>query len=169
MLFKNSKFSKIKFVRLASHFDEFVQATKICKILKNKGYIVGINLMQISERSEKDILSAAKKAQEAKPDILYFADSLGSMNEQKIKKVINSLKKFWKGELGIHAHNNLGKALANSLFALEHGVSWVDLFVTGMGRGPGNVQTEFLLLEMEKYSKTKFDVLPVIKIIRKIL
>jgi len=167
LLFKNSKFSKIKFVRLASHFDEFVQATKICKILKNKGYIVGINLMQISERSEKDILSAAKKAQEAKPDILYFADSLGSMNEQKIKKVINSLKKFWKGELGIHAHNNLGKALANSLFALEHGVSWVDSTVTGMGRGPGNVQTEFLLLEMEKYSKTKFDVLPVIKIIEK--
>ena len=58
-------------------------------------------------------------------------------------------------------------AAPNSLFALEHGVSWVDSTVTGMGRGPGNVQTEFLLLEMEKYSKTKFDVLPVIKIIEK--
>ena len=41
--------------------------------------------MQISM---KNILSAAKKIK-AKPDILYLADSLGSMNEQKIKKVIN--------------------------------------------------------------------------------
>ncbi len=167
LLFKNSKFSKIKFVRLASHFDEFNQAIKICKILKKKGYLVGINLMQISERSEGDIKLIANKAQEANPDILYFADSLGGMDEQKIKKVISSLRKFWKGELGIHTHDNLGKALTNSLFALEQGVTWVDTTVTGMGRGPGNAKTEFLLLEIEKYSKCKFDVLPVIKIIKK--
>ena len=167
ILFKNKKYSKLKFVRLACHFSEFEQATKICKILKKKGYMVGINLMQISEQSEKNLIFAAKKAEKVKPDILYFADSLGSMDSNKIKKVISTLKRFWKGQIGIHAHDNLGKALSNSLTAIENGATWIDSTVTGMGRGPGNVQTEFLLLEIEKYSSGKFNILPIIKIVEK--
>ena len=74
------------------------------------------------------------------------------MDSNKIKKVISTLKRFWKGQIGIHAHDNLSKALSNSLTAIENGATWIDSTVTGMGRGPGNVQTEFLLLEIEKYS-----------------
>ena len=39
--------------------------------------------MQISEHSDKNIIDVGKKASKTKPDILYFADSLGSMNEKK--------------------------------------------------------------------------------------
>ena len=35
LMFKNAKESKISFVRLASHFEEFPQAAKVCKILQN--------------------------------------------------------------------------------------------------------------------------------------
>ena len=38
--------------------DEF---SKICKLLKQKGYSVCINIMQISEYSEKEIALFAKK------------------------------------------------------------------------------------------------------------
>ena len=59
ILFKNRKKTKLKFVRLACHFNEFDKTTEICKLLK-KGYIVGINLMQISEQSQKNIIYVAK-------------------------------------------------------------------------------------------------------------
>ena len=36
LLFKNKKFSKLKFVRLASHINEVDNAFKICKILKKR-------------------------------------------------------------------------------------------------------------------------------------
>ncbi len=36
LLFKNSKLSKVKFVRLASHLNEIDNAFKICKLLKKK-------------------------------------------------------------------------------------------------------------------------------------
>ena len=36
-----------------------------------------------------------------------------------------------------------------------------------MGRGPGNSETEYMLLEMSKYSKKKYNLLPVTKIISK--
>ena len=78
-----------------------------------------------------------------------------------------NLRSHWKGELGIHTHNNLGKAISNSISAIENGVTWVDSTVTGMGRGPGNSETEYLLIEMAKFSNKKYNLLPITKIIKK--
>jgi len=167
LLFKNKKNSKIKFVRLAAHFEEFVAASKICKILQAKGYLVGINLMQISEQSKENIIFAAKKAQETKPDILYFADSLGSMKASDITNIIKLFKKYWKGSLGIHTHDNLEEALSNSLTAINNGVNWVDSTVTGMGRGPGNTKTEYLILEIQNYMRIKVNIIHLVKLINK--
>tara|TARA_B100000886_G_scaffold90816_1_gene59934 strand:+ start:21458 stop:23059 length:1602 start_codon:yes stop_codon:yes gene_type:complete len=167
LLFKNKKFSKLKFVRLASHINEIDNAFKICKILKKKGYKVAVNIMQISEHSDKNIIDVGKKASKTKPDILYFADSLGSMNEKKILDVIKNLRSYWSGDLGIHTHDNLGKALSNSVFSMKNNVTWIDSTVTGMGRGPGNAKTESLILEVNNYQKINFDLLPILKIIDK--
>ena len=166
-MFKNIKKTKINFVRLATHFSEIQDAIKICKIIKSKGYFVAINLMQITEQSEKNIIQASKQISLAKPDVLYFADSLGAMEPDNVKNVIKSLRTYWKGELGIHTHNNLGKAISNSISAIENGVTWIDSTVTGMGRGPGNSETEYLLIEMSKFSNKKFNLLPITKIIKK--
>ena len=166
LLFKNVKFSKVKFVRLASHLGEVDSAFKISRILKNKGYRVAVNLMQISEQSEKDIIEVGRKASKSNPDMLYFADSLGSMNEKRILDVIKSLRTYWSGDLGIHTHDNLGKALSNSIFSMKNNVTWIDSTVTGMGRGPGNAKTESLLLEVNSMQKSDFDLLPILKIIK---
>ncbi len=167
ILFKEKKKTKVHFVRLATHFNEIDYAVKICKILKDKGYTVGINLMQITEQTKENIIKASKKINHAKPDILYFADSLGAMLPKDISKYISYLKVHWVGELGIHTHNNLGNAINNSIKAMELGVQWIDSTVTGMGRGPGNSETEYLLIEMKNFSKQKYDILPITKIINK--
>ncbi len=73
----------------------------------------------------------------------------------KQKKIVLNFKKFWKKDIGIHAHDNMYKAMENSLVALEHGANWIDSTVLGMGRGPGNVKTESLVLELEKKYKKK--------------
>ena len=166
-IFKEKNKSKIKFVRLATHFSEIDEVVKICKILKIKKYMVVINLMQITEQNEKNIIEASRKINQAKPDILYFADSLGAMNTEDVFKYVNLLRSNWKGELGIHTHNNLGKAVSNTLSAVENGVTWIDSTVTGMGRGPGNSETEYVLIEMIKLSSTRYNLLPITKIIKK--
>jgi len=167
LLFKKKKDSKIKFIRLASHFHEINKAFEICKILKAKGYIVGINLMQISEQTEKEIKMVAKFANKFKPHMLYFADSLGGMDEKKIFDVIRNLRTYWKGELGIHTHDNLGQALSNSIFAIKNNINWIDSTVAGMGRGPGNAKTELMLLEIEKFQKTNVNIIPILNLIKK--
>ena len=167
IMFKNSKKSKIKLVRLACHFEEFDKTVKVCKILQGMGYKVAINLMQISEQTKEKILLTAKTAQKVHPDILYFADSLGGMETSQISNLINIFRTHWKGPLGIHAHNNLGRAVANSLTAINLGATWLDCTVTGMGRGPGNAQTEYILIEMQKNQAKKKDILPLLKLIKK--
>ena len=152
-LFKKAEKSKIKFIRLATHFNEISQTVKICKILKNKKFKVIINLMQITEQKPDDITAAVKLIKTAKPSVLYFADSLGAMNTEDVSKCIKSIRTHWSGEIGIHTHNNLGKAVSNSISAIQNGATWIDSTVTGMGRGPGNSETEYILIEMSNFSK----------------
>ena len=124
--------------------------------------------MQISEISKKNIIYVANKCNKIKPDILYFADSLGKLRISNVKEIVKIFKEIWKGPLGIHAHDNLEMALSNTIGALTCGVNWLDSTMLGMGRGPGNAKTEFLVLELNSYFKKDiFNVLPIIDLVNK--
>ncbi len=138
--------SKIKFVRIACHFNEIFRISKIISWLKKRNLFVAVNLMQISEINKKQIEKVSKFISKRNVDILYIADSLGCMRPRDINYVFKEIKKFWKGDLGIHAHDNLNYALKNSILANKiHGVNWLDSTVLGMGRGPGNLKTEDII------------------------
>ena len=163
--FKKKKLSKISIIRIAAHYSEIKKLGKKISELKKLGYKVFLNLMQISERKDEEIQNAGEFAQENKLDVLYFADSMGSLESSEIKKIINLLKNKWKGDLGIHTHDNMSRAVINSRIAFENGVKFLDCTVDGMGRGPGNAKTEYLILEYKKYLKQKSDLLPLLDFI----
>ena len=140
--------SPIDLVRVACHVNEFAASLPAANWLKSQGYRVGFNLMQVADRNEEEIKSLAELASSYPLDVLYFADSTGSLKPDQTAKIIHWLRDYWKGSLGIHTHDNLGLALSNTLRALDEGVTWVDSTVTGMGRGPGNARTEELAIEI---------------------
>ncbi|WP_269520973.1 pyruvate carboxyltransferase [Alteromonas sp. BMJM2] len=160
-LFVNATESKIGLVRVAAHFHEVEQSGPVIKALKAKGYTVGYNLMQAGGKPSSVISEKAALATDWEClDVLYFADSLGNMGAEEVKRITAALKQGWSGALGIHTHNNMGKALDNALIANSEGVEWLDVTVTGMGRGAGNAQTECLLASVSK-SSTKYRPTPV--------
>ncbi len=150
LLFKNKKKSKVRLVRIACHLKEVKKILDPIKWLKSQGFTVGLNLMQIADKSEKDIHEISSLVSSSKADVFYFADSMGSLNEAKTLNIVNLIRKKFKGQLGIHAHDNMGRALTNTLAAYDAHVTWLDSTVLGMGRGPGNTKTESLILEMSK-------------------
>lgn len=160
-LFLNKKDSLISLVRIAAHFNEVDKCEVIAKYLKKLGYIIGFNLMQSAGKSDDILKEKAKQISEwSCVDVLYFADSLGNMDSNEVIRIINNLKEYWKGELGFHAHNNMALALTNTMVAHENGVEWLDVTVSGMGRGAGNAQTENILSLLSKRD-TKYSANPV--------
>lgn len=140
--------SPVDLVRIACHIHEFEASLPAVEWLKDKGYKVGLNLMQVADRDKDEILALAREAKNYPLDVLYFADSMGSMNAEDAARIIKWFRSEWEGEMGIHTHDNLGLALSNTLLAMGEGVTWVDSTVTGMGRGPGNARTEELAIEI---------------------
>jgi 4-hydroxy 2-oxovalerate aldolase len=156
-LFKPASQSPIALVRVAAHFADLARIGSIVTRLRELGYRVCVNLMQASNETLASISRAAERASEwGSVDVLYLADSLGSMAPEGMAAAVKALAAAWDGPIGVHAHNNKGQALANSLAALDAGASWVDGTLLGMGRGAGNVHTEHLLIELERREPGKY-------------
>lgn len=166
-IFSSKKDSSLTFVRIATYFQDINKALHACKWLHENGYLVMINLMQISDFSKEEIYDVTKKVKEYPLDVLYFADSMGSLNCEKTSEIIYNIQKYWDGPIGFHAHDNMGRALINSIKSFEEGVVWNDCTVLGMGRGAGNTQTEYLILELEGLLKNNSNINPLITLINK--
>ena len=148
-----NKESKISFVRIACHSFEVEKILPVISFL-NKDYDVMVNIMQISELNES-VLKKISNLLQRKIKCLYIADSLGSLSPKEVKKKYKILKKYWHGELGIHAHDNMKNALNNTLTAVKSGFSWADGTILGMGRGAGNVKIEDLIKKLKKKKPNK--------------
>ncbi len=158
--------SVVDIVRIACHVHEFSAALEATTWLKSRGYTVGFNLMQVADRSQQEIEQLAYQAAQYPLDVLYFADSMGSMDPEQTGLIVTWLRKHWTGPLGIHTHDNMGLALQNTLHAIKEGVSWLDSTVTGMGRGPGNSRTEELVIEVSELENRPINIVPLLAIIR---
>ena len=159
--------SKISFIRFACHFHEVEKILPYINKIKNNKILLILNLMQIAQRSLNDIERISKKISKSEIDVLYFADSMGSLGPSRMELIINAIKKFWKKDIGFHAHDNMGNAMVNAEKSIEFGVKWVDSTILGMGRGPGNVKTEYALIQFNKYLKNKLNLSPILNLINK--
>ena len=159
--------SPVELVRIACHVHEFAAALPAVTWLKERGFKVGFNLMQVADRTEEEVKALAREAKAYPLDALYFADSMGSMNPDQAALIIQWMRSEWEGPMGIHTHDNLGLALSNTLRAIEEGVTWVDATVTGMGRGPGNARTEELAIEITQLRNKPVSMVPLMALLRK--
>ncbi|MDO6418774.1 aldolase, partial [Amphritea sp. 2_MG-2023] len=162
----DAEYSPVSVVRIACHVHEFVKALPASDWLKARGYIVGFNLMQVADRSQEEIEALSLEASRYPLDVLYFADSMGSMDPVQTSLILSWLRKHWQGAMGIHTHDNMGLALPNTLQAAKEGVTWLDATVTGMGRGPGNARTEELVIEVADLRSQSIDMVPLMGVIK---
>lgn len=157
-MFKESAQSPVELVRIASHFTEVEECQPAVQRLKELGYTVGFNLMQVGGRNRESLIEIAGiVADWNSVDVFYFADSLGNMDAQSVKFTIDAFREKWDGPLGIHTHDNMGNALSNTKAARDAGANWLDATICGMGRGPGNTRMEYLLLDLERSGLKKYN------------
>ncbi|MEU9579586.1 hydroxymethylglutaryl-CoA lyase [Streptomyces chilikensis] len=86
-------------------------------------------------------------------DELSLGDTIGVATAGHVAAVLTALKEAGvaTGAIGVHFHDTYGQALANTLVALQHGVTTVDASAGGLGGCPyaksatGNLATEDLV------------------------
>jgi len=137
--------SPFTYCRLAITPQQIKEALIMIDLLDELGYKVIVNVMRVSLLEDSDIRKFCKKLSIDKVRALYFADSFGSLLPTRVKEISDIFKETGK-DIGIHTHDNLGLAFANSIEAHNNGVEFIDGTLTGMGRGVGNVRTEQLLM-----------------------
>lgn len=141
--------SPFSICRLAIKFEEIIPAKNIARHIISKGYRLIINLMGVSLLKDCQIIDFITSMKDFS-SVLYFADSYGNLQPNAVKHICQLFKQITSIDCGIHCHDNLGLAFANSLQAIESGFNYVDGTVCGMGRGVGNTKTEQLLIYSQK-------------------
>jgi len=83
-------------------------------------------------------LEVCRAAQDAGADAIVLCDTNGGTLPHVVLRVVNEVALVLDVPLGIHAHNDTGCAVANSLLAVEAGCVQVQGTINGYGERAGN-------------------------------
>ncbi|MFB5283158.1 MULTISPECIES: aldolase catalytic domain-containing protein [Peribacillus] len=157
--------SVLDMIRVACYIREVDKGLELVEMFHDLGYETSLNIMALSSVPEHQLIEAFKMVQESSVDVVYIVDSFGSLDPTDIE---HQVKKFQamipNKQLGIHTHNNMQLAFANTLTAMQNGVTFLDSSVYGMGRAAGNCHTELLVSYIKK---TSYELKPVLGVIEK--
>ena len=83
-------------------------------------------------------LKTIEVAAEAGADCVVLCDTNGGCLPNEIGDLVDQVRQVTSVSLGIHTHNDTDMAIANSLIAIEHGVTHVQGTINGYGERCGN-------------------------------
>ena len=154
--YPTNKQKKIAMIRVCSRKNDVIEALEFCKKLKIHTKLkVSFNLFNTSNYSRAELLKFSRLIAKYKLDYVYFADTHGCIDFSKIGKIFEpSLKLFKKKKIkfGMHLHDHSGKGYFNYRNLKNLDFTMADASVRGMGKGFGNLRTEFII-DKKYYSK----------------
>ncbi len=140
--------SLIDLVRVACYAHQLPLALEMVRDAKDKGYETTLNLMSVSVLQEEDLDRAFPQLVVSGAEAVYVVDSFGALYTVETRRLVEQYLAAVSGagiHVGIHAHNNLQLAFANTIEAFAAGATWLDATMAGLGRGAGNCPMELLL------------------------
>ena len=161
--------SVVDMIRIATYIHQIPAAIELIEDAHAKGYETTVNIMAISKSFDDELDEVLAQLAKTNVDVIYIADSFGSFYPEQIKKLTDKYLKVAQKvgkKIGIHAHNNLQLAYANTLEAMIYGTSFLDVTISGLGRGAGNCPLELLIGFLKN---PKYKLMPVLKFIEEFI
>lgn len=143
--------------RIASHCSEADTTLRYIEyVRKENKTAVGV-LMMSHMLAPGELVKQALLMQSAGAQAIMIMDSAGALRMNDVSQRIAELVEQLDIAVGIHAHDNLGLSVANSIIAVEAGARIVDACAAGFGAGAGNAPMEVLIPLLKEENRTDAD------------
>jgi 4-hydroxy 2-oxovalerate aldolase len=161
--------SPLSMIRVAFYAHQISEAVEMMQHAAELGYETTANLMAVSNITDEEIDTVLEAVATSPASVMVIVDSFGHLYREQIDRLYKKYAAALEGtgkEVGIHAHNNMQLAFANTIEAIILGCNRVDSTLYGFGRGAGNCHTELLLGFLRN---PKFDLRPIVEVIQNYL
>lgn len=150
---------------------ERFEALVACREIKNKGYLLFVQPVDILGYSDAELIEFIQQINEIEPYCFSIVDTFGSMYAEDLHRVFSLIDHnlIPNCRIGFHSHNNLqmSSALSQEFLRITQGHRDVviDATISGMGRGAGNTPTELVMQYMVDKLGYSYDIDAVLDII----
>lgn len=155
--------SGIEMIRITAHDYDLLKGLDFAQQIKEKGYKISINPINIMGYSDEEILFILKKINEIQPYQFSIVDTFGSMKRRDLDRIVslvdNNLDKNIRVALHLHENMALSTCLVQNFIDkhLNRPIA-VDASLMGMGRIPGNLPIELVSDYLNDYMDCNYDI-----------
>jgi 4-hydroxy 2-oxovalerate aldolase len=156
------KDSILDMIRVATYINQIPTALDMVRDAHDKGYETTVNLMAVSTVPERELDEGLEMLAASEAKTIYVVDSFGALYSEQIHYLVKKYLHYCKAsgkEVGVHMHNNMQLAYANTIEGIIEGANFLDATMAGLGRGAGNCPMELLLAFLHN---PKYELRPVL-------
>lgn len=123
-------------------------AVEAVSYARSHGLYISFNAEDGSRTDYDFLIQYIKACKNAGGNRLRFCDTVSALHPTATKFLIKRIKKDIDIPIEIHAHNDYGLAVANSLAAVESGAEYTSTTVNGIGERSGNASLEQIIMSL---------------------